>query len=310
MRKYFIVAGYQRKGPYSIDELRERKITKDTLIWFFELSEPKPAGEIEQIKDAFSEAKTPIVDAKEPEKEEVKPEAKGVRKEEKKATNLQSDEEFERLKQEKIKEYQQQKAEELKRKREEEAKRKKEAEEKKRKVEELKSKAEKEKKRREEELKRQKQEELKRQKAKELERQKQAEEQQLKELQEQAETRHHKNKGQIELTKIQKEQENFEKQKTAKKKAVTVQPKRTKPTDKSINEKPRNYLIESIIATIMCCNPLGVVSLLMAIKSDKAFKEGDIELAKKSAKSAKTLFYITVLTGILFYVFMVILGSE
>ena len=53
MRKYFIVLGFQRKGPYTIEELKEQKITKESLIWFFELGDTKPASEIEEIAGIF-----------------------------------------------------------------------------------------------------------------------------------------------------------------------------------------------------------------------------------------------------------------
>ena len=55
MRKYFIVDGIQRKGPFTIHELKAMSITKNTLVWFLEILDPKPAGEIDEISEIFSE---------------------------------------------------------------------------------------------------------------------------------------------------------------------------------------------------------------------------------------------------------------
>ncbi len=54
-RKYYIVLPYQRKGPYNIEELKKQKITKDTLIWTFELNEPIKAGDLTELNSIWQE---------------------------------------------------------------------------------------------------------------------------------------------------------------------------------------------------------------------------------------------------------------
>lgn len=54
MRYYIIVDGH-RSGPFSLDELRERKITKHTLVWYDGLFGWTKAGEILELIDIVSE---------------------------------------------------------------------------------------------------------------------------------------------------------------------------------------------------------------------------------------------------------------
>jgi len=50
---------------------------------------------------------------------------------------------------------------------------------------------------------------------------------------------------------------------------------------------PKNYLVESILVTIFCCLPLGIVGIINASKVNSAFENGDVEGANRAAAEAK-----------------------
>ena len=50
MKEYFYSKGQDQQGPYSLEKLKECKITKETLIWFEGLENWTPAHEINELK--------------------------------------------------------------------------------------------------------------------------------------------------------------------------------------------------------------------------------------------------------------------
>ncbi len=50
---------------------------------------------------------------------------------------------------------------------------------------------------------------------------------------------------------------------------------------------PKNYLIESILVTIFCCMPLGIVGIIFAAQVNAKFEAGDYDGALKASKEAK-----------------------
>jgi hypothetical protein len=57
------------------------------------------------------------------------------------------------------------------------------------------------------------------------------------------------------------------------------QPARTTP--------PKNWLLESILVTLFCCLPLGIVGIVNAAKVEPRFYAGDFEAADLAAAEAK-----------------------
>jgi fatty acid desaturase len=49
-----------------------------------------------------------------------------------------------------------------------------------------------------------------------------------------------------------------------------------------------NWLWQSILATILCCQPLGVVGIYFAAQSQTATNLGSYGLARQKAQTAKT----------------------
>lgn len=50
---------------------------------------------------------------------------------------------------------------------------------------------------------------------------------------------------------------------------------------------PKNYLVESILITVLCCLPLGIVGIMNATKVEGLFAAGDFEGAQRAADEAK-----------------------
>lgn len=44
MKKYFYTDGKDKFGPFTLEELKEKEISRETLVWFQELNDWKPAG--------------------------------------------------------------------------------------------------------------------------------------------------------------------------------------------------------------------------------------------------------------------------
>lgn len=60
-----------------------------------------------------------------------------------------------------------------------------------------------------------------------------------------------------------------------------------------------NYLIHSIVVTLCCCLPFGIVALVFSAQVNSKLAAGDIAGAQASSKSAKTWVNVSVVAGIL-----------
>lgn len=69
-----------------------------------------------------------------------------------------------------------------------------------------------------------------------------------------------------------------------------------------------NYLIPAIIATVLCCLPVGAVSIYFATQVNGKLAAGDIEGAKAASKNAKTWLFVAVGAGVLVWVVVIILN--
>lgn len=81
------------------------------------------------------------------------------------------------------------------------------------------------------------------------------------------------------------------------------------------SSSPDTWTWQSIVATIFCCNVLGVVGVLNAGRAEQAVKAGDMAAANRYAASAKkwTLWSagIMLVLGLLYFLFiMVVVGSS
>ena len=60
MKKYFYADGTNSYGPFTFDELKEKGITRETKVWFQELDNWKPAGQIPELTEIFKLVPPPI----------------------------------------------------------------------------------------------------------------------------------------------------------------------------------------------------------------------------------------------------------
>jgi len=78
------------------------------------------------------------------------------------------------------------------------------------------------------------------------------------------------------------------------------------PTDKP----PENNLVWAILSTVLCCLPLGVVSIIKATKVRELWALGDIEGAQKAADDAKKWAMwsaiITIVGLVLYFIVMLV----
>ena len=62
--------------------------------------------------------------------------------------------------------------------------------------------------------------------------------------------------------------------------------------------KPDNYLVWAIVCTLLCCWPIGIVSIVNAAKVDSAWNKGDYAEAQKCSDNAKKFAIISAVCGV------------
>lgn len=78
-----------------------------------------------------------------------------------------------------------------------------------------------------------------------------------------------------------------------------------------------NYLVQSILVTILCCLPLGIPAIIFAAQVNGKLQSGDIQGALSASKSARTFCWISFGLGlaamviwVAFMVMGVVLGNR
>jgi hypothetical protein len=77
--------------------------------------------------------------------------------------------------------------------------------------------------------------------------------------------------------------------------------------------KPNNYLALSIITTVACCMPLGIVSIIKSTQVDGLYNSGKYQEAEETSKSAKNWAMAGIISMVVFFVlyfFFIILVSS
>jgi hypothetical protein len=60
MKKYYYSDGVNQHGPFTKEELREKHISRDTLVWFNGMANWQPAGTVQELGDIFFMPPPPI----------------------------------------------------------------------------------------------------------------------------------------------------------------------------------------------------------------------------------------------------------
>lgn len=75
---------------------------------------------------------------------------------------------------------------------------------------------------------------------------------------------------------------------------------------------PKNWLVESILVTIFCCLPFGIVGIINASSVNTKFAAGDYAGAQQASADAgkwtKIGFFAGLVVGVLYIIFVVVLG--
>jgi hypothetical protein len=80
------------------------------------------------------------------------------------------------------------------------------------------------------------------------------------------------------------------------------------PGQPSMGSPPPNYLVWSILTTIFCCLPLGVVSIVFAAQVNSKWVAGDVAGARDSSEKAKRFAVWSAVIGVIFGVISIIVG--
>lgn len=76
-----------------------------------------------------------------------------------------------------------------------------------------------------------------------------------------------------------------------------------------MQEPPVNwvpYLVLSILSTILCCTPFGIVAIVFAAKINSAVTAGNMAEAKDAAKKSKIWIIVSAIVGVVLWILMVI----
>ena len=80
--------------------------------------------------------------------------------------------------------------------------------------------------------------------------------------------------------------------------------------DNTTQQPPKTWLVESILATLFCCLPFGIVGLVNASKVESRFYAGDIDGANKASADAgkwtKLGFWIGMVSIVIYMILMAI----
>lgn len=72
--------------------------------------------------------------------------------------------------------------------------------------------------------------------------------------------------------------------------------------------KPDNYMLWAILCTILCCLPLGIVSIINAAKVDGLYRAGDYQGAQDAADNAKRYAQYGAACGLIVFVIYFFIG--
>lgn len=69
---------------------------------------------------------------------------------------------------------------------------------------------------------------------------------------------------------------------------------------------PDNYLVWAVLSTILCCLPLGIVSIIESSKVNERWARGDYEGAKRASESAKKFAIWSAVASLVVYILIIL----
>jgi hypothetical protein len=73
--------------------------------------------------------------------------------------------------------------------------------------------------------------------------------------------------------------------------------------------KVPNYMVQSVLMTLFCCQVLGIISIFKATKVNKLLAANDYAGALAASKANKTLLWVGFAVGLVCYVILFIAGA-
>ncbi len=94
---------------------------------------------------------------------------------------------------------------------------------------------------------------------------------------------------------------------------MTAQPPPGYPPQQPAGQAPNNYLVWSILVTLFCCLPLGIVAIIKSTQVNGLWQSGQYAEAQAAADSAKKFVTWSVIIGIvvdiIYVIVMVVSGG-
>jgi len=72
---------------------------------------------------------------------------------------------------------------------------------------------------------------------------------------------------------------------------------------------PKTWLVESILATLFCCLPFGLIGIIYAAKVESSYSRGDFQTAERSSREAGKWTRVSFFLGFAFYLVLLILTA-
>ncbi|WP_259068497.1 CD225/dispanin family protein [Mucilaginibacter sp. X4EP1] len=86
----------------------------------------------------------------------------------------------------------------------------------------------------------------------------------------------------------------------------------SQPFSQAPNPRPKNWLVESILVTIFCCLPFGIVGIVFAASVNSKYDAGDYEGAlttsQQAGKWTKIGFWTGLAVIVLYFIFVFAIG--
>lgn len=76
-----------------------------------------------------------------------------------------------------------------------------------------------------------------------------------------------------------------------------------------IPPRPKTWLVESILVTILCCLPFGIVGIVNAARVNSLYDQSSYEEAKRVSKNAKKWCKFGLIAGIIYLIFVIVMTS-
>ena len=80
------------------------------------------------------------------------------------------------------------------------------------------------------------------------------------------------------------------------------------PPQQPAGQAPNNYLVWSILTTLFCCLPLGIVAIVKSSQVNGLWAQGQYGEAQASAEAAKKWAMWSAIAGVVVYIVVIILN--